>query len=277
MKKSFLVLPGIIFVSVFVFIVLVIIYDESSVSEILTPQDQWLIKEKEIRSRLLSVPILLYHNIDGHGPFSIELSKLRRHFLYFKEHGYQVVSLASLIERLENPKAYRGKAIVLTFDDGYKSMATKLFPLAKEFKYPITLFVYIDFVYTNTKRLITWKELRELDKNGIDIQCHTMSHADLTLLGQQDTYAAKKKLFDELYLSKRIIEFMLDKKVSFLAYPYGKYNLKVIRLSQYAGYRRVFSTDYGSNIITRNNYCLNRHHVKSNFSLKTIAKIINMY
>lgn len=234
----------------------------------------WKHKEKEIESRLLAIPILLYHNIDGDGIFSLDLDRLRVHFQLIKDRNIRVISLSELINRLENPEPFKGKVIVITFDDGYFSMYTKLLPLAKEFNYPITLFIYTDFIHTKARNGLTWEMLREMDKQGIDIQCHSVSHPDLDFHSLKNNYASRKRLFKELYVSKRIIELYLKKNISFFAYPYGRYNLNVVEMSSNSGYRRVFSTDYGSNVITRDNFCLRRQHIKRNYSLKYFEKLI---
>ena len=66
----------------------------------------------------------------------------------------------------------------------------------------------------------------------------------------------------------------MDKKVKFFAFPYGRYNLRLIDMCRNSGYLRTFSTDYGSNIITRNNYCLRRGHIKKDFTLDFIKNKI---
>ena len=234
----------------------------------------WIYKEVEIKSRLLSLPIILYHNIDGNGEFSIDYEALKSHFFFFKDRKIKVIPLDQLIQKLENPGPFIENALVITFDDGFYSMHSKLQTLAKEFKYPVTLFVYADFIKPAGSGILTWNLLRAMDSEGIDIQCHSISHLDLTKFSQKDDIESKKMLFDEIYLSKRIIELYLRKKISYFAFPFGRYDLKTVDLAVNAGYRRVFSTDYGHNIITRDNFCLRRHHVKKAYSLDYIEKII---
>jgi peptidoglycan/xylan/chitin deacetylase (PgdA/CDA1 family) len=189
-----------------------------------------------------------------------------------KDQNINVISLSELMNRLENPVKFEKKSVVISFDDGYSSMYTKLLPLAKEFGYPVTLFVHLNAVSENGK--MTWEKLRTLDREGIDIQCHSISHEDLAKLSAKNDLDSKEKLFSELYTSKEIFELYMNKKMKFFAFPYGRYDLKVVEASKNAGYLRVFSTDYGSNIITNNNYCLRRHHIKNSFSLDYIKKII---
>ncbi|HEY1407014.1 MAG TPA: polysaccharide deacetylase family protein [Spirochaetota bacterium] len=232
------------------------------------------VKEKETITRLLEVPIILYHNIDGKGAFSITEKKLREQFDYFRAQGITVVPLADLLDRLDNPRPYDHRVIVITFDDGYKNMYKKLLPVVKEYRYPVTLFVYTDFVNDRESHAIHWDELREMQQNGIDIQCHTKSHPDLPKLIAEDTPQSREQLYKEIYLSRVLLESKLGKPVDLLAFPFGRYDIRTIQISTFAGYRRVFSTDYGSNIVTHNNYCLRRHHIKRDYTISTLEKII---
>jgi peptidoglycan/xylan/chitin deacetylase (PgdA/CDA1 family) len=234
----------------------------------------WLHKNREAANRLLSIPVLLYHNIDGKGPFSIDAATIREHFQLIRARGIRVISLRELVQRLENPVPYSDRVIVITFDDGYGSMYAKLLPLAEEFGYPVTLFVYVDMISLRSSKNLTWEKLRDLDRRGIDIQAHSLSHKDLVRLSASHDTAAKRSLYEELYLSKRVLELRLGKTVEYYAFPFGRYDLNVIDLAANSGYRRVFSTDYGSNVITRDNYCLRRQHIKSSYSIDYIDALI---
>lgn len=235
---------------------------------------QWRKKELQKESRLLETPIILYHNIDGRGIYSVKSKTLREHFEHFRTNNVKIIPLAELLSRQENPVPFSGKTMVVTFDDGFLAMYTKLLPIAQEFGYPVTVFVYTNNVHHAAKSGITWKQLRELEACGVDIECHTQSHADIEKLSLSDTASSRTALFKEVYLSKRIIETYLKKEVRYFAFPYGRYSLDAINYCQMAGYDRVFSTDDGSNIITNNNYCLRRHHVLNTYSLKTIESIM---
>ncbi|HNW29874.1 MAG TPA: polysaccharide deacetylase family protein [Spirochaetota bacterium] len=235
----------------------------------------WLHKDRETQSRLLTIPIILYHNIDGKGPFSIDAETLKAHFQMIRDRGIRVIPLRELTRKLENPAPYREKAVAITFDDGYGSMYTKLLPLVREFGYPVTLFVYTDIISLKSSKNLTWRRLRAMDRQGIDIQAHSITHRDLTRLSKKkNDPEVRKQLYEELYLSKRILELYLNKKIELFAYPYGKYDLTIIDLTAKAGYRRAFSTDYGSNIITRDNFCLRRQHIKSSYTMSYFDSII---
>ncbi|HPN12112.1 MAG TPA: polysaccharide deacetylase family protein [Spirochaetota bacterium] len=268
--KSIHILTGSLLVSLLIAIFLFI--DDSDMTAM--GRMSWVHKNRETATRLLAIPVLLYHNIDGKGPFSIDAATLREHFQLIRDRGIRVIPLRELIHRLENPVPYREKVIVITFDDGYGSMSSKLLPLVKEFGYPVTLFVYVDMISLRSSKNLTWKKLRGMDRQGIDIQAHSMSHKDLVKLSKSKDPGDRRSLYEELYLSKRVQELYLNKNIDYYAFPFGRYDLTIIDLAANSGYRRVFSTDYGSNIITRDNYCLRRQHIKSSYSLNYIDNII---
>ncbi len=234
----------------------------------------WRVKNDETTTRYHSVPVLLYHNIDGKGPFSLDSDALRSQFQMLKDGKIEVIGLSDFIGRLENPAPFRERTVAVTFDDGFLSMYTKLLLIASEFRYPVTLFVYTDNIRHKARKSLTWSNLREMEKEGIAVECHTESHADLVKLQERDTAESRRMLFNEIYLSSRLMELYLDKKIRYFAFPYGRYNLPLVRLCELAGYSRVFSTDDGPNIVTRNNYCLRRRHIKRDYSRSFIEKII---
>ena len=243
-------------------------------SELFSGSHRWEVRKKEARSRLLASPVLLYHNIDGRGAFSISLDTLRAHFELFSRNSVRVISFREYFKRLGDPRPFSGKVMIISFDDGFLSMYTKLLPLVREFRYPVTLFVYVDNVYHRARKNITWSQLRTMDREGVSIESHTISHADLTRLTARNTPESRRRLFEEMYCSKRILELYLHRKIRYLAFPYGRYNLEVIELSRYAGYERVLSTDYGPNIVTRNNYCIRRQHIKNSYPLEKIKGFV---
>lgn len=235
----------------------------------------WKKREAEVISRLLEVPLLLYHNIDGIGQYSLDYSAIRAHFSLLQQKNVAIVPLKDLTSRLKSPLPYEGKVAVLTFDDGYPAMYHTLLPLVSEYKYPVTLFVVIDAIASNARRSLTWDQLRMMDASLIRIECHSMTHLDLVRLLKRGDVESKYKLYEEIYLSKRVLELYLGRDVSYFAFPYGSYNLPIIDLCKSAGYERVFSTDYGPNIITRNNYCLRRRTILKNSSMDFLSRLVD--
>ncbi len=92
----------------------------------------------------------------------------------------------------------------------------------------------------NFKDLIfDFEQLVDLSKNElIEIGSHTLTHAKLTSLNNSE-------IFNELKYSKEILEEKINKKVDFLAYPYGsqnEVNSQIIQIAKEVGYQMAFST-----------------------------------
>jgi len=219
------------------------------------------------------IPVILYHNIDGVGPFSVTSRQLEEHFKFFKDNDVTIISLAGLRDLLTRGVAPQKKYAVLSFDDGYPAMKSKLLPIAKKYGYPVSLFIYIDYIGEKGGRLLTWDDLRMLDAEGLQIESHTMSHADLLKTQATGNPVA---LYREIYLSKRIIELMLDRSIDHFAFPYGSYNRQTLQLADAAGYERLYTTEFGANISSNNNVIIKRHHVKNNYTLASLRKILDM-
>lgn len=231
----------------------------------------WEKKHNEKFTRSQEIPVLLYHNIEGKGDFSIPQYKLKEQFSYLKNNGYQVIPLDTFANDFSSPDQ---KGVVLTFDDDYPAMYRYLLPLVYEYHFPVTLFVYIDGITNGRGGGLSWGDLHDLELAGVEIESHSKSHADLVALYDKGDEESEQKLFEEIYLSKRVLELYLHKEIDYFAFPYGKYNLGLIDLCKLAGYKRVFSTDYGPNILTRNNYCLRRHHIKNSYTLEYFSSIV---
>ena len=234
------------------------------------------VKKRNEYQAIDAVPILLYHDIDGNGPYSISQKMLRHHFEFFRLNNINVISLKELIDLQKKGLHPDRKSVAITVDDGYISAYTKILPLVREFNYPVTLFIYTDFIFEKSEKHMTWKMLKEMEKSGFDIQSHTVSHADLVKLASKGDKESLEKIKYELKQSKKIIEDKLDKRITLLAFPYGYYSPVLLDMARDAGYLKTFSTDYGANIALHSNYCYRRHHIKRDYNDAHLKKIVQM-
>lgn len=171
------------------------------------------------------VPILLYHRF---GPtvadwMTITTPVFESHLRYLKENGYQVIPLRRLID------FYRGKAaapppksVVITVDDGHKTVYSHMLPLVRKYGVPVTLFIYPSAI-SNARYAMTWDQLRELKKTGLfDIQSHTYWHPDFARERKRLDSAEYAKFVDmQLVKSKARLEKELGGRVDLLAWPFG--------------------------------------------------------
>lgn len=114
-------------------------------------------------------------------------------------------------------KAFDKGKVIITFDDGRASQKTASETLISK-GISGTMFVTGDYVSTGGH--VTWAQLQTLSAAGIDLQCHTKTHANLTTLSeaQIDTdLLGNNALFVANSLAAPTI----------IAYPGGAYNTNV--------------------------------------------------
>src|SRR3982751_2992900 len=88
--------------------------------------------------------VFCYHDVQEDvrvdpDPFAVDTSQLVSQFAWLKENGYRVISLDDVIAAREGRKPLPDKAVLLTFDDGYRSIYTRVFPLLRLFGYPAVI------------------------------------------------------------------------------------------------------------------------------------------
>ncbi|MGC2575228.1 MAG: polysaccharide deacetylase family protein [Candidatus Nitrosopolaris sp.] len=76
------------------------------------------------------------------------------------------------------------KVIMLGFDDGWKGQITFAKPILDKYGFKASFFVVCDYVNSGGIRRMNWQDIATLQKDGMDIESHTMTHADLSGLKQ---------------------------------------------------------------------------------------------
>lgn len=190
------------------------------------------------------VPVLIYHHIKNLKPsdnatergLTILPAQFQAQLRYLQTHGYHAISAATLAAALQGKGTLPRKPVVLSFDDGYRDVYTNVFPLLRRMHLTATFFVVPGFL--DSVRYLTWNQVEQMSRHGMDIEAHTMSHPDVTLVP-----AAQAR--NEIDQSRLVLQRRLHKPVRIFAYPYGDYNAAVLRDVQAAGYVAAFTTHQG--------------------------------
>jgi len=221
-----------------------------------------------------TVPVLSYHNFSPTESSKMTVSQemFGQQMRLLKGKGYRVISLDQFFDFLEFKAPLLPKSVVITIDDGWRSMYEIAFPILKKYGYPVTLFIYTDMI-TDTSKTLSWGLLQEMAGYGIDIQCHTKSHRNLTLPKKKEPFKDYfANLEKELAVCKGMIKKKLNQEVKYLAYPYGDTNPLIIELAKKLGYRGAFTIKRGSNPFFIHNYRVNRSMVYGDFSLSQFER-----
>lgn len=210
-----------------------------------------------------TVPILVYHRFAENcsSPLCMPAESFELQMRYLKENGYHVITAEALFAFLEYQRGLPQKSVLITMDDGYRSVYQIAYPILKKYGYSATVFIYTSFVGVS-KMAITWDQLGEMKKNGFTIGSHTIYHSDLTQPKDEESeqaYIARVK--EELYGSKKIIDQKLGQDTYFLAYPFGHYDQQSIQMAREAGYKMAMSVKRGGNPFFSNPLTLRRDQV----------------
>ena len=222
-------------------------------------------EDREGNRPMMGVPILLYHRV---GPvaadsMTVTTDVFEAQLRYMLEKGYTVIPLRQLVDYdLGKTPQLPSWAIVITADDGHKSVFTHMVPLLKKYNLPVTLFLYPSAI-SNASYAMTWDQLREIKAGGgVDFQSHTFWHPNF----KED----KKRLspidyeyfvINQLRNSKRRLEKELEVKVDMLAWPFGIYDDQLIDKAVEAGYVAAFTikrhhTNHSDNIMALPRYLI---------------------
>lgn len=177
--------------------------------------------------------VLEYHSIGSHPNWPqgmvIAPSTFEKHLRYMQAHGYHMVTVAELAERLSTGKSM-DKYIALSFDDGYTDNYTEAFPLLKKYGARGTFAVINSKI--GGKIYMNAKQLKEMQVAGMEIASHTFSHNRLEDI--DSVYLDWEIGVSKYDLEKRLLP--KDATVKTLAYPCGSYNEQCIAKLKQFGY-----------------------------------------
>ena len=189
------------------------------------------------------VPILEYHMVDTQEDAD--------------SHPYNVPpeAFAAQLDYLRAKKGKQqlpAKPIILTFDDGYEDNYTQMLPLLEARGMRAVVFVVTNDI--GQPDYLTWDELRDMSRRGIEIGSHTANHQPLTGMTAQERA-------DEIHFSKLLLEWNGLPTVFSFSYPNGAYDAALPALLQENEYLAAVTGDAGLNTFATNPYLLQRVNI----------------
>jgi peptidoglycan/xylan/chitin deacetylase (PgdA/CDA1 family) len=192
-----------------------------------------------------------------HYLFEQELDKAYGLFRTLKSHG-DFITTPELLELLDRPRQQVGRLFHLSIDDGFDNIACNAHAILRELSIPYTFFVCPDLVdggpdgdeqfrinagYRRRLPLASWKTLRILADDGVEIGSHTATHRSVSSL------ASEANLDAEIVRSKATIEARLARPCTSFAWPFGRIDAmtpSALAKARTAGYTALFSSVRGS-------------------------------
>jgi peptidoglycan/xylan/chitin deacetylase (PgdA/CDA1 family) len=203
------------------------------------------------------VPVLMYHRVgdsrnDWEARYAITPANFAAHMSALARKGYQAVGIDALTAWLEGGPALPDKAVLITFDDGFRGVREHALPVLERLGWPFTVFLVSDLIgeqdfWTRasnpsgvTYPLLNADEIRDMQQRGVSFHSHTRSHPSLPTLDDA-------QLVEQLAGSRRALAPLLGHDVPYIAYPFGHLDERVEAATRAAGYRAAFSTQPGFN------------------------------
>jgi peptidoglycan/xylan/chitin deacetylase (PgdA/CDA1 family) len=218
--------------------------------------------------------VLMYHKVNDlpDNPLSIPVSLFDEQMAQLGELGYTAVDLDAVLDHYTAGRPLPPNAVLITFDDGYRDNLEQAAGVLRRHGYPAVLFVPIGYLDDSrplpheeglaargvVNRTLDWEELRELERHGIRIESHGISHRPLADLEVDE--AAR-----EIMISKLRLEERLGRPVRAFAYVKGSeahYRPVHLSLIRQAGYDVAFTSISGANGRRTDPLQLHRYNVE---------------
>jgi len=194
-------------------------------------------------AQLTYPPVLCYHRIGGPlelGVTRVGRSAFARQMTALARAGWRALSLDEFTRTTHDVR----RTFLLTFDDGYASLATHAYPVLADLGFTATTFAITDYVgKTNTWDVrYTWDRLQHLDWSGIerwrargfDFGSHGATHRRLTWLEDGEVQ-------DDLSRAREVLRNRLGPEAGrAVAYPFGAVDARIVRHAETAGYELGF-------------------------------------
>jgi peptidoglycan/xylan/chitin deacetylase (PgdA/CDA1 family) len=218
--------------------------------------------------------VLMYHKINDQpeNPVTVPTAQFAEQMAQLAEMGYAVVPLDAVLDHYVDGKPLPERAVLITFDDGYRDNLENALPSLQRHGYPAVIFAPIGYVgerfpLPHDERLaarrivnptLDWGELRELEQAGVRVESHGISHRPLAELEVDE--AAR-----EIAISKLRLEEQLGRPVRAFAYVKGSeahYRPVHLSLLRQAGYDLGFTSVSGGNGPATDRFRLKRYNVE---------------
>ncbi|WP_230369808.1 poly-beta-1,6-N-acetyl-D-glucosamine N-deacetylase PgaB [Paludibacterium denitrificans] len=227
--------------------------------------------------------VLAYHEIDQNSPASdvnaVDTKAFVKQLEWLKGQGYHFVSVDDILADRAGSKPLPEKSVLLSFDDGYRSVYTNVFPVLKLFKAPAVIALVGHWLevpdgqlvqYGNEKvprsNFLSWQQIRELQASGLvevashsyDLHFGQVANPQGNQLPAATSQAYKGDRYEtheeylarvraDLQRNREILKAHLGKAPRVMVWPYGSYSRETIRPAAELGMPVAMTLDDGAN------------------------------
>jgi peptidoglycan/xylan/chitin deacetylase (PgdA/CDA1 family) len=235
-----------------------------------------------MRSNQIKVPILMYHSIAHNSarrfkPFSVSPTLFAEQMAYLSQHAYTPLTVTQFIT-MRSHATLPARPVVLTFDDGFADFASHALPILQKYGFAATLYVATAYVNATSRwlfregedqrRMLTWSQLLEVSRCGIECGAHSHSHSQLDVVPLTTAR-------EEIVRSKQLLEQQMGVAVSSFAYPFGYTTSSVKEIVRAVGFTSACAVKHTMSTTTTDPFALARLMVKADCDVDAFAALLN--
>jgi peptidoglycan/xylan/chitin deacetylase (PgdA/CDA1 family) len=222
----------------------------------------------------------MYHSIttgESVDPYGVSINDFYDQISWLFDHDFQFVSLETIFRLLKNGLFFSGRKLVaLTFDDGYQDFLINVLPILLSKDLPATVFLVTELLgktaswsrYSQHVPLMNQAAVREVKAQGVSLGSHSLTHADLTSIADQE-------LRRQLVGSQIALAQFGETFFSF-SYPWAKYTNREVAALKAAGYQCAVAADEKSYFFKTDMFRLGRLTMRHNLKLDAFERIVDV-
>ena len=202
-------------------------------------------------------PILEYHMVTeeprpGAERYVVLPEDFAAQLDYLTAEGYTTITPQDYARARKGKQQLPEKPVILSFDDGYEDNYRVILPMLEERGMKAVFYVVTNDI--GLPGYMTWDNLFDMERHGMEIGSHTANHIPLTTLPTE-------KQREELHLSKLMLEWKGLKTIYSFSYPTGAYDAGVVAMLAEEDYLTAVTGEAGLNNVETNPYLLHRVNI----------------
>jgi len=200
------------------------------------------------------IVFLMYHELElpgrklcqskpGYARYILPLDTFCGQMEWMKKSGIRGLNVSQALRYPTEP------SVCLTFDDGCETDLIAAAPLLRECGFNATFYLTASFLGATGR--LTANQVRELNSQGFEIGCHSMTHPYLSDLAEPD-------LKREIVAAKLQIEQIVGHPIEHYSCPGGRFDRRTLEMARRAGFQTVANSRFHANSPRTSRYDLGR-------------------
>lgn len=211
--------------------------------------------------------VLAYHGISSvPNSMNTSLKTFTEQMNFLKDNHYNIISSEQLVNAIQYKKSLPERAVVLTFDDGWKNQ-NQAMALLNQYHFPATFGLVTIFQKYNLSIDLQKSDFEQYKKAPFVYINHSFTHDEKKFLVNPEYDTTQSEI---------VLKQLFGSYLPYYIYPYGKKNAKLITVLKKYGYIAAF--DVQPNLVDINKtdlYRIPRYLIHEKTSIEQFKSIVS--